>query len=131
MARQKIHYSLMEVKKKTGISYPTLIKYARDFADQIPSVGTGRRRRYTAESIRAFRRLYGQSRPGRRPGEDWAKNSAAPGGASAPRQLQLAEEDRELLRSVLEALREVSDKLTSFSDIEGLKLDPESRDILK
>jgi hypothetical protein len=41
-----------------------------------------------------------------------------PGGTAAgaaPGPLQLAEEDRELLRNVLEALRDVADKLEAFS----------------
>ncbi len=41
-----------------------------------------------------------------------------PGGMAdaAPGPLRLAEEDRELLRNVLEALREVAAKLDSFSE---------------
>ena len=119
MARQKTLYSLLDVKKKTGISYPTLIKYARDYADQIPAVGKGRNRRYTVESVKVFQRLYDQRRPGRRPGADWVKyppdaEASLPGQGGAP--VQLAEEDRELLRNVLEALRDVADKLETFSE---------------
>lgn len=122
MARPKTLYSLLDIKKKTGISYPTLIKYARDFADQIPAVGTGRNRRYTVDSVKVFQRLYEQRRPERRPGADWVKHppgsvATLPGGtADAAGPLQLAEEDRELLRNVLEALREVADKLQAFSE---------------
>jgi len=118
MARQKTHYSLLDVKKKTGISYPTLVKYARDFADQIPAVGTGRTRRYTVESIKAFQRIFAQRRPGRRPGADWVKHppgsvATVPDGAGGapPGLLRLAEEDRELIRNLTTALREVADKL--------------------
>ena len=115
MARQKIHFSLRDVSKKTGISYPTLIKYARDFKDQIPVVGTGRTRRYTVESIRAFQRIYDKRRTGRRPGADWVKHppgsvATLPAGAPAGL-LQLVEEDRELIRNLTAALREVADKL--------------------
>jgi hypothetical protein len=123
MARPKTLYSLLDIKKKTGISYPTLVKYARDFADQIPAVGTGRNRRYTVDSVKVFQRLFAKSRPGRKPGADWVKHppgsvATLPGGMahSAPGPLQLAEEDRELLRNVLEALREVADKLQVFSE---------------
>jgi len=120
MVRPKTLYSLLDVKKKTGISYPTLIKYARDFADQIPVVGKGRNRRYTVESVKAFERIYAKRKTGRKPGEDWVKyppgaEAALPGqGGGGP--VQLAEEDRELLRNVLKALREVSAKLEAFSE---------------
>ena len=124
MARRKTLYSLLDVKKKTGISYPTLVKYARDFADQIPAVGQGRNRRYTVESIKAFERIYEKRRPGRRPGADWVKHppesvATLPGETAAPERggpLQLAEEDRELLREVLEALLDVAAKLHAFSE---------------
>ncbi|HEX9944184.1 MAG TPA: hypothetical protein VGG03_19410 [Thermoanaerobaculia bacterium] len=120
MARQKTLYSLLDVKKKTGISYPTLIKYARDYAEKIPAVGQGRNRRYTVESIKVFERLYKQSRPGRRPGADWVKYPAD-AEASLPGQgggetVQLTEEDRDLLRNVLEALRDVAGKLQALSE---------------
>ncbi len=61
MARPKALYSLLDIKKKTGISYPTLVKYARDFADQIPAVGTGRNRRYTVDSVKVFQRLFAKT----------------------------------------------------------------------
>jgi hypothetical protein len=124
MARPKTLYSLLDVKKETGISYPTLVKYARDFAAQIPAVGHGRNRRYTAESIRAFQRIYAKRTTGRKPGADWVKyppdaEAVLPGQGGGP--VQLAEEDRELLRNVLEALREVSAKLEAFSEAAGLR----------
>lgn len=117
MARPKKLFSLLDVKKETGISYPTLIKYARDFADQIPAVGQGRNRRYTVESIKVFERIYAKRTTGRKPGEDWVKyppdaDAVLPGQWS----MQLAEEDRELLRRVLEALKEVSAKLEALSE---------------
>jgi hypothetical protein len=126
MARQKTLYSLLDVKKKTGISYPTLIKYARDYADQIPAVGKGRNRRYTVESIKVFERIFAQRRPGRRRGADWVKHPPGSvatlpvGTAVAPSgPFQLAEEDRELLRNVLEALQEVLGKLETLSEAAG------------
>ena len=119
MVRPKTLYSLLDVKRETGISYPTLVKYARDFADQIPVVGKGRNRRYTVESIKVFKRIYARRKTGRRPGADWVKyplnaEAALPGQIGEP--VQLAEEDRELLRNVLQALREVSAKLEAFSE---------------
>jgi len=123
MARQKTLYSLLDVKKKTGISYPTLVKYAKEFADQIPAVGTGRNRRYTVESIKVFQRLFAKRRPGRRPGAGWVKHppgsvATLPSGTAdaSPDPLRLADEDRELLRNVLEALREVAAKLDTLTE---------------
>lgn len=120
MARPKTLYSLLDIKKKTGISYPTLVKYARIYMDQIPAVGKGRNRRYTVESVKVFQRLYEQSRPGRRPGAEWVKippdaEASLPGQGGGP--VQLAEEDRELLRNVLEALRDLSARLAAFSEV--------------
>ena len=126
MARQKKLYSLLDVKKETGISYPTLVKYARDFADQIPAVGFGRSRRYTVESIRVFQRIYAKRRPGRRSGEAWVKHpdgtpiiTPLMADGSKPGQLQLAPEDRELIQKLTEALREVSAKLEAFTEAGG------------
>ncbi len=138
MARQKTLYSLLDVKKKTGISYPTLVKYAKEFADQIPAVGTGRNRRYTVESIKVFQRLFAKRRPGRRPGAGWVKHppgsvarlpeaqgGPTPGQSSPLRQeapLRLAEEDRELIRNLREALREHSSKMDVWLTALGVEL---------
>jgi hypothetical protein len=142
MGRHKQLYSLLDIKKKTGISYPTLINYARDFADQIPTVGTGRNRRYTAESVKVFQRIFAKRRPGRKPGAAWAKHppgtpatmpgekgSPTPSGTSALHQedatafsgpLQLAEEDRELIRNLTEALREHAARMEAWLTALGL-----------
>jgi hypothetical protein len=132
MGRHKAPYTLKDIERKTGISYPTLILYAKEFADQIPTEGEGRTRRYPAEAVPVFLRIFSKRRPGRKPGAAWAKRPKAaqsePGGSSvpgplpqegappAPGLLQLAEEDRELMRNLTEALREVAAKLQAFSE---------------
>jgi len=50
-------YTLTEVSERTGISMPTLQKYKKDHADQIPSEGKGRRQRYPIEALKVFERL--------------------------------------------------------------------------
>lgn len=56
--------TLTEVEKRTGISYPTLVRYVRLHGDKIPHEGEGRRRRYHPEAVEVFKELRGQSRRG-------------------------------------------------------------------
>ena len=56
-ARRRKLLTLSEVSKRTGISMPTLQKYKRENADELASVGEGRKQRYLLESIPVFERL--------------------------------------------------------------------------
>ena len=119
MGRPKLIYSLKDIERKTGISYPTLILYAKDFADQIPTIGSGRTRRYPAEAVAVFQQIFSKRRPGRKRGAAWRGLNASPTdeAASSPApSVQLAEEDRELMRNLTEALREVAAKLQAFTE---------------
>lgn len=58
--------TLTEISRKTGISYPTCIKYAKENLGIIPHVGSGRQRRYRPEALAVFRDLRNRSRRGRR-----------------------------------------------------------------
>ncbi|MEJ2084909.1 MAG: helix-turn-helix domain-containing protein [Acidobacteriota bacterium] len=58
--------TLTEISRRTGISYPTCIKYAKEHLESIPHVGSGRQRRYHPEAVAVFRELRNQSRRGRR-----------------------------------------------------------------
>ena len=120
MGRPKLIYSLKDIERKTGISYPTLILYAKEFADQIPTLGSGRTRRYPAEAVAVFQQIFSKRRPGRKRGAAWRGQNASPadeaGSTSAP-PLRLAEEDRELMRNLTEALREVAAKLQAFTEV--------------
>lgn len=69
--------SLAEIGRRTGISYPTLLRYQKLHGDQIPSVGTGRKRRYPEKAVAVFQRLRSRSRAGRKPGGSAAGSSAA------------------------------------------------------
>jgi DNA-binding transcriptional MerR regulator len=62
--------TLTEISRRTGISYPTCIKYAKENLGVIPHVGSGRQRRYKPEAVAMFRDLRNQSRRGRRKASD-------------------------------------------------------------
>lgn len=55
---------LTKIAERTGISYPTLRRYAQEHEDEIPSEGEGRKRRYHPEAIEVFKRIYGDGKPG-------------------------------------------------------------------
>lgn len=80
--------TLTEIGERTGISYPTLVRYVKLHGDEIPSEGEGRRRRYHPQAVEVFQRLRSESSRGRKPkGGRPAAPSAAParvpGGASS------------------------------------------------
>lgn len=144
MARPKKLYSLKQIQEKTGISYPTLINYVRDHGEEIPSEGEGRSRRYPTEAIKVFERIRASKRPGRRPAEtpglpakapvSKQRRKAARGAREAQDRsatatpavpsslrlepvgpLQLAEEDRQLIRDLIEAVRDLGGNVRSLS----------------
>lgn len=57
--------TLTEIGVRTGISYPTLLRYVKNHIDDIPHVGEGRGRRYKAAAVRVFERLRAKSPRGR------------------------------------------------------------------
>jgi hypothetical protein len=77
--------SLMEIGRRTGISYPTLVRYVKLHGDRIPHVGKGRKRRFPARAVGVFTELRSQSRRGRRP-----RGAAAGGVAWASLEARLA-----------------------------------------
>lgn len=68
--------TLTEISKKTGISYPTLLRYVKTHLKDIPHEGKGRARRYKPEAVDVFKRLRGESSRGRRRGAAAAKKPA-------------------------------------------------------
>lgn len=72
--------TLTEVGQRTGISYPTLIRYVQTHGREIPHQGRGRRRRFPPEAVEVFQRLRSESRPGRKP-----KAGAVAADAAAPK----------------------------------------------
>lgn len=58
--------TLKEIEERTGISYPTLLRYVKTSLNRIPHEGTGRKRRYPPEAVDEFKILREESRRGRR-----------------------------------------------------------------
>jgi len=58
--------TLTEVGERTGISYPTLVRYVKLHGDEIPYEGKGRKKRYHPEAIEVFNRLRSESGRGRK-----------------------------------------------------------------
>ena len=58
--------TLTEVAKKAGISYPTAVRYVREFIERLPHEGTGRKRRFYPTAIEAVRQLREESGRGGR-----------------------------------------------------------------
>ncbi len=59
--------TLTEISRRTGISYPTVSRYVQLFLHRIPTVGSGRLRRFPEDAVAVFRQLRSESRPGRPP----------------------------------------------------------------
>lgn len=68
-----------QIADRTGISYPTLMRYIRDHADRLPSEGEGRSRRFLPEAIEVFKQIRSETKGGR-PG----KGSTKPANPSNP-----------------------------------------------
>lgn len=104
--------TLTEVGERTGISYPTLVRYVKLYGDRIPYEGEGRRKRYHPEAVEVFKEIRSESPRGRRKGS--GKKSARPrtvaaasgsgGDASVARRLQALERSQEKLTSELREL---------------------------
>ena len=97
--------TLLEVGRRTGISYPTLLRYVKLHLDQIPHVGTGRQRRYPTEAVAVFRRIRKSSKRGPRSGQ---KPTASGRQASGTDQA-LAARVRELEKAQAQVTRQLSE----------------------
>ena len=98
--------TLSEIGRRTGISYPTLIRYVKLYIDQIPHVGKGRKRRFPVAAVAKFAQLRKQSRRGRPPASEGRK-SAAPSRRASGTDARLAER----IRGLESAQREVARQL--------------------
>jgi len=58
--------SLSEISHRTGISYPTLLRYVKLHLKQIPHKGRGRKRRYPEKAVAVFKELRSRTSRGRR-----------------------------------------------------------------
>jgi hypothetical protein len=71
--------SLKDIERATGVSYPTLMRYAKDHADKLPSIEVGSRRYYLPEAIDVVREVRSRSKAGRK-----KTGQAGPPAAAAP-----------------------------------------------
>lgn len=100
--------TLTEVEKRTGISYPTLVRYVKLHGDRIPYQGTGRKKRYHPEAVEVFKEIRAESPRGRRKGS--GKKAAAPpssaasGDGSLGRRIQALERSQQQLVSEIREL---------------------------
>ncbi len=102
--------SLSEIGRRTGISYPTLMRYVKLQLDKIPHVIDGGRRFFPEEAVEAFQRIRSSTRRGRRKGSGRKAASASlpPSGALTKKIRDLEKAQRDIakqLRSVLDHLK--------------------------
>lgn len=72
--------TLTQISETTGISYPTLVRYVRLYADRLPHEGKGRARRFYPQAVDVFRQLRSESgRGGRKKGSGASAGRAAAG----------------------------------------------------
>lgn len=103
--------TLTEISKRTGISYPTLVRYVKLYRDQIPYKGRGRKRRFYPEAVEVFRELRQTSGRGRGRRAKKAKRAgrgrrrAAPAGAERlARRVEALEASQKGLQQEIKAL---------------------------
>ena len=99
--------TLTEVGERTGISYPTLVRYVKLHGDQIPWEGKGRKRRYHPEAVAVFQELRSQSSRGRRKKGTGGGTAASTGGGGG----KAAASDPSLARRVA-ALEKAQENLS-------------------
>lgn len=96
--------SLSEIGRRTGISYPTLLRYVRLHGDRIPSHGSGRKRRFPEAAVPVFSQLRKESRRGRRKGAP-AKKAAVPGKGLEARMQRLEKSQAALERQIAKLVK--------------------------
>lgn len=102
--------TLTEVGERTGISYPTLVRYVKLHGDKIPFEGEGRRRRYHPEAVEVFQEIRSRSSRGRRKkkagGDAGAGAGASPDLARRVKALETSQERLEKqIKDLLKELR--------------------------
>jgi hypothetical protein len=97
--------TLVEIGRRTGISYPTLLRYVRLHLDRLPHTGSGRQRRFRPASVAEFRKLREESRRGRRGGRSGAAAATGVAGAELRRRLAALERGQVALAGQIRDLR--------------------------
>ncbi len=101
--------TLSEICRRTGISYPTLVRYVKLYLDRIPHAGEGRKRRFPEEAVAVFQDLRRNSKRGRPRKRPVDGSSPATSGSD----VSLARRIRDLER----AQKEVARQLTSVLEL--------------
>lgn len=96
--------TLTAVGEKTGISYPTLVRYVKEHGDKIPYEGEGRKKRYYPEAVEVFQELRSRSGRGRKKKK---ASSSSDGGGKADG--SLAKRVRSLERSQEKLEKQIKD----------------------
>ena len=111
-AKQSGLLTLGAISKRTGISYPTLLRYVKTSLARLPHQGSGRRRRFEAAAVAVFRQLRKESRPGRPPGsKTGARRAGVRAAVAAGLVSRLATTVRRLERRVKQLEREMKKPL--------------------
>jgi len=109
--------TLTEIGKRTGISYPTLLRYVRSSLRRLPHEGKGRSRRFHPEAVPVFEAIRGENakrrgRPsksgGGRPAARKAGRPARAASAAASDNGQLAQRVRDLEKAQRQLLRDLT-----------------------
>ena len=97
--------SLAEITRRTRISYPTLLRYLKIHGTRIPSIGSGRTRRFPAQAVAVFEELRGQSRGGRKPAADRRTGDGGTDAVLTQRVRRIEDLQASLSQSLAEILR--------------------------
>ncbi len=92
--------TLLEIGRRTGISYPTLIRYVKLHGKEIPHVGKGRSRRFKPEAVAKFKQLRRASKRGPKPSGTGAARARASEATIARRLHELEKAQREVSRQL-------------------------------
>jgi DNA-binding transcriptional MerR regulator len=107
--------TLKEVERRTGISYPTLLRYVDLHGTGIPHEGEGRRRRFHPEAVEVFKELRSQSGGRGRGGRKTAgrrRTAASAGGSLAQRVKALENAQSSLERQIRAVLKQLRKPVT-------------------
>jgi DNA-binding transcriptional MerR regulator len=96
--------TLSEIGRRTGISYPTLVRYVKLYLDQIPHEGEGRKRRFPEEAVPVFEELRRNSKRGRPKASAGLRKSRTPDAALVQRIRELERAQKEVSRQLASVL---------------------------
>ncbi|MFN7961286.1 MAG: helix-turn-helix domain-containing protein [Thermoanaerobaculia bacterium] len=106
--------TLTQISEKTGISYPTLVRYVKMHGRSLPHEGKGRRRRFHPEAIDIFKRLRSESPRGGRKAAAKAAPKTRSAKAAPARGAKASSEASARVVSLEKAVRNLEKKLESL-----------------